>query len=459
MAAKGSCEFCACVTKACLHTWRKTLDAQNHAQEWRKNMSEQRSLIVGFDLCERDSQICCYNPKTFEAESICMTSDETKYLIPTVLGVKEKTKEWVYGEEAFSFSEAGTGVLIEGLLSKVIYNKETEIYGVSFKPEALLEKYLRKCLQLLKTYYPTNSILKLVVTIKESSESLKEGIYRVLNNLGIGKDRVWIQSHSQSYQYYALYQSKELWMNDVGLFDFDEQGLIYQQITIDRKTHPFLVGITEKNFQDIMSFQALEEIKDGDKLEYLFGNLAKKVLHKQIVSTIYITGKGFEGSWADGVLKELCVGRRIFKGQNLYVKGACYAAKELTGEHKLEDFLLLGSEMITSNFFINGYFDTKPAEVVLAKAATPWYEAEEKLDLILDDINEITVYRKDLLKHETVSYSLSLEGLPNRPVKTTRVEVRIKFMDKNTAILSVKDKGFGGFFPSSNRIWEKEISF
>lgn len=422
-------------------------------------MSEQKSLIVGFDLCDRDSQLCCYNPKTFEAESICVTSDKTKYLIPTALGVKEKNKEWIYGEEAYLADKAGTGVLVDGLLSKLLTGEDTEIYGVPFKPVALLEKYFRKCLQLLKIYFPSNSILKLAVTVKESEGAVKEGIYQALNNMGIGKDRAVVLSHSQCYQYYALYQSKELWLNDIGLFDFDEEGLNYQQITIDRKTKPYVVGILKKELNDIINYQSLEEIQDKERQEYLFSNLAKKVLYKQVVSTIYVTGKGFEGTWADAVLKELCIGRRVFKGQNLYAKGACYAARELSGEQKLEDFLLLDGDMITSTFYINGYYDNKPAIATLAKVSSPWYDLEEKLDLILDDSNEINIYRKDILKHETQTYSLMLEGLPKRPNKTTRVEIRIRFLNRNTAVITVKDKGFGNFFPSTNRIWEMEITF
>ncbi|WMJ86322.1 DUF5716 family protein [Anaerocolumna sp. MB42-C2] len=422
-------------------------------------MSEQRSLIVGFDLCEQDSQICCYNTKTQEPESICVTSDKTKYLIPTVLGVKQRTKEWVYGEDAFHCKETGTGVLIDQLLKKVINQEDTDIYGVPFSPVALLEKYLRKCLQLIKINYPSNSIQKIVVTIKESTEILKEGIYKALDSMGIGKDRAFIQSHSQSYQFYALYQKKELWMNDVGLFDFDENGLVYKQLMIERKSLPYLVDIEEKNYQDVLNNQVAEDITDKDKLEYLFRNIANQALHKQIVSTIYITGKGFEGTWADKVFKELCIGRRVFKGQNLYVKGACFAALELAGEHNLDDIILLGDDMISSSFYLLGYYDTKQAEAVLAKAGTLWCEADDKIDLILDDLHELTIYRKDILKHETIPYTISLDGLPNRPNKTTRVEVRIKFLSNNTAIISVKDKGFGSFYPSSNRIWEKEIVY
>ena len=34
----------------------------------------------------------------------------------------------------------------------------------------------------------------------------------------------------------------------------------------------------------------------------------------------------------------------------------------------------------------------------------------------------------------------------------------IKFADVNTCLVTLKDKGFGKLFPSSNRIWEKLIN-
>lgn len=421
-------------------------------------MSEQRSLLVGLDLSGDYSQICCYNQKTLEPESICASSDKTKYLIPSVLGVKNTTKDWVFGEEALALHEAGKGVIICDLLNKVRNREETEIFGVFFEGIPLLEKFLRKCLQLLKIYYPTNSILKLVVTIQDLSEELKEGVYKALSNLGIEKDRAFVQNHTTSYQYYALSQSKELWINDIGLFDFDEKGLIYKQISINRKTQPYMVSIEEKDFSDILNYKILEEIEDTDKLEYTFRNLAKNVLYKQVVTTLYFTGKGFDGNQTDHVLKELCAGRRVFKGQNLYSKGACYRAMDLAGERKLGDFLFLGSDMITVYFYISAIYNAKPAEVVLAKPGTLWNEIDEKIDFILDDSNEITLYVKNIENGEVKTCLIPLEGLPKRPNKTTRIQVRLRFINKWAAVITVKDKGFGSFYPSSNRVWEKEIS-
>ncbi|MDF2611095.1 MAG: hypothetical protein K0R92_2569 [Lachnospiraceae bacterium] len=418
-------------------------------------MSDLRNLIVGLDLSKEYTQICCYNYKTLEAESLSMAKD--KYLIPTALGVKNYSKDWVFGEEAVTCHEKNTGVFVDRLLERVEDAMETEIFGTSFSPVTLLEKFLRKCLQVIKTYYPGNSILRIVVTLKELQEDLIKGVYQALKNLGIDKDRALVQSYAQSYQYYALSQSKELWTGDIGLFDFDAEGLIYQQITVNRSENPYVVSLIEKSFKDTLSFDMLEKYAMGENLEYIFQNIAMNVLHKQVVSTLYATGIGFESSWADNVLKDLCIGRRVFKGQNLYAKGACYAARELTDEKSLGDFVFLGKEMITGNLTTEGYLKAGQAEIVLVRAFQPWYEVDTKVDFILEELNEIPIYITNSLTKERKKYTIDLNGLTKRPDRTTRIELRVKFYSQSTAVITVKDKGFGSFYPSSNRIWEETV--
>ena len=50
------------------------------------------------------------------------------------------------------------------------------------------------------------------------------------------------------------------------------------------------------------------------KMEYAFVNLANTQLHKQMISTIYVTGEGFQGERANTALSQLCNGRRVFRG-------------------------------------------------------------------------------------------------------------------------------------------------
>lgn len=417
---------------------------------------EQRNLLVGYDLCDDFSGISCFNPKTFEPESICIGKDPNKFLIPTVVGVKKDTKEWVYGEDAIALEKDGYGVIVSNLVEKVRLGNEVTVLGSSFSPITLLEKFLKKTLLLLKIYYPSNSIQRIVITVKELDKKIVNGIYAALMSLGIDKDRAFIQSHDQSYEYYTLSQPKELWMNDVALFDFNEKGLSYSQINIVRNMTQNIVSTTKKDYSEILSYDMLIE-GSKERISNVFLNISKSVLHKQIVSTIYVTGKGFEGDWSDDALIELCKGRRVFKGNNLYTRGACYTARELADNPKLSEYIFLGDEMIKYSLALQGYYNAKSSDIILMKETSNWYDVSEKLYVILDETDCINITLRDAWNRDRRSETLKLDGIPKRPNKTTRIEIRLKCLNSTTVILTAKDKGFGELYPSSYRIWEKEI--
>lgn len=418
-------------------------------------MNDQRNLIVGFDFSKDYTQFCCLNLETMEPESVSILKN--KYLIPSVLGVKSYSKNWIFGEEAISCHEKNTAVLIDDLIGKMENKVQTEVFGTVFQPEILLSKFFRKCLQTLKGYFPNNSILKIVITVKNLNDNLVNGIYTALKEIGIDRDRAFVHSHAESYQYYALSQSKELWASDVGLFDFDEEGLTYHQISINRFDHPYVVSLSEKDYSQTLQYEMLKQSTEPEKLEYTFQTVAADALHRQVISTIYATGIGFDGEWSDNALKQLCIGRRVFKGQNLYSKGACYAAKEMVGEQTLSDFIFLGKDKIMGTIYTQGYLNSDYQEIVLAKALTPWYEVDLHTDFILDGTEEVPIIVKNIKTKKITTYCMLLHDIPKRPSRTTRIEIRVKFYNQTTAVITVKDKGFGDFYPSSNRIWEETI--
>jgi hypothetical protein len=421
------------------------------------NMSEERSLIVGFDLCDDFSQISCFNKKTFEPESICFAGEEGECLIPTVLAVKKDTCEWVYGQEAILLSNREEAVKINHILKQLKDKKEIMVFDSKIDAISLLERFFRKSLSLLKIKYPNEMIDKIVITVEKLDKDVIKGIYKALEGLLIKKDRVSIISHEGSLAHYTLNQHKELYMNDVGLFDFTKSGLFYYQLSIDRRHHPHPVTIVKKDCSDMLTLEMVTGQAYKNCLKYLFQNIANSILHKQIISTLFFTGIGFEGDWADEIMKSLGVGRRIFKGQNLYAKGACYAARTYTEPDRMKDFIIVTDEMITSSVSILAYYDAKVSEILIAKAATPWYNISEKFYLILDEKEEIEVFFKDMKRKEPICHVINLEGLPKRPKKMTKVLMKFEFVDKNTCVITVKDDGFGDFYPSTNRVWEKTM--
>lgn len=410
-------------------------------------MDTSRKVIVGYDLCEDVTQISCYSYKSFEPIQIGTRVDSEDYLIPTVLGLKAETKQWLFGQEAKDYAARGDGYLVDQLLTKLKHREEVEIDGQHYKALTLMEKYLRRTLTLIKNHFPTEPITKLVVTIRKSDPDIVDGIYEALSLLGIEKDRAVVMSHPGAYMYYALSQDKTLWMNDVGLFDFNEDGLSFYQIKLNRRNRPMIAGLTKQEFHDVISYETIKN-RSGNAA-YIFENVANNVLYKQIISTLYFTGVGFEGDWAEQSIKKLCAGRRVFYGQNLYTKGACYAAKELSGDKKLEDIILLNDDMITSTVSVRVYRDAKLREVPIVEAGTVWYEAKGCLEVIPEGTRELELIIRNVMSGDIEREFYTLEQLPQRPDRMTRLQLLFTCRDKSTGVLTVTDLGFGDFYPES----------
>lgn len=416
-------------------------------------MSENNRLLVGIDLGETITQMTCFDRKIYEPVPVGRKKgEEREYEIHTALVVRPDSGEWFWAD---GIEEPEHGVLIQNLLDKVMQGDTFEQDGYTFHSREVLKRFLVKLLSLLKEYFPDETILRLVITVEEKERHLTETIRSVCEELGIQKERLVVQNHRQSYMYYAVSQAKELWMNNVGLFEYNQKGLSYSQINIDRRVTPWIVGVTKKDLSDVLDYSMLQD-SDID-MGYAFVNVAGTVLHKQMVTTVYVTGKGFEEPWANEALKELCSGRRVFRGQNMFTKGACYAARELSGQGKLDQCLFLDEDMISANISIRTYHEAKMQEVLLAKAGTLWSEVDSSVDVIPDDEEEIQITAQDVLRHETKAHMLSLSGFAGRENKMTRFTIRIRFADRETCIVTLKDNGFGEYCPSSNRIWERSI--
>ena len=413
-------------------------------------MDNSKKLIVGYDLCDDYSQICCYSYKTFEPISIGFNEDEDDTFIPTALCVNKDSRVWLYGKDAIACHKDGSGILIDNLLDKLKNDEEIQIFEESYSAVDLLEKFFRKTLTLLKDYFPTEIITQLVVTISELDSPIVDGIYEALLMLGIDKDRVTVISHGTSFMYYALTQDRELWLNDVGLFDFQSKGLCYYQISINRRINPMIAILEKQDFSDTLNHQVIKENKVDKR--FVFENIANTLLYKQIITTLYFTGKGFEGDWAMESIQSLCAGRRVFMGQKLYVKGACYGAKELSGDRKLDNIILLNNDMIVNSVAVRAYVDGNIQEVILTDATVPWYEVNSEVEVILDDAVDLEVIFRNIITKEIIRERIPLNSLPKRPNRMTRLKLHLSCMDRNRAKLIITDLGFGDIYPAMVRL-------
>ncbi len=420
-------------------------------------MDEERVLIIGFDLCDDYSQISCLRRKNTvtneEPESVCMTPDKTKYLLPTAVCVRENTKEWIIGEEAERCRDRRAGEYVDKLLSRFENSEKVTIYDTEITADVLIERFFRKVLGIIRQRYQNSSILQLVVTVPNCSPALEDALYEVFSRLGIEKDRVCIINHTLAFMYYVVSQPRDQWVNDVALFDYGPEGLHYYQLSFGRKTLPNTVvaehiDLSDRITYDMYSGHMSERLTKGFETE------ANQALHKKLITSVFVAGRGFEGVWADGVLRSLCMGRRVFKGQNLYAKGACYAARAKV-QGGLENYIFLPEDRITSDISLKAYADGKEQMIPLANVGENWQKAGRTLRILLDNTSELEFLVSDCIRRDSVQEIVRLDSPVKRENKTVRLEVTLRFEDRNMAIVKIKDTGFGDFYKTNYRVWEQ----
>lgn len=416
-------------------------------------MEEERTLLVGFDLCDDYSQLSCIFKNAPEPESVCITPDQSKFLIPTAVCVREMTKDWVIGEEAERCRDRMAGVYVDKLLSRLESQETVEIYGSLFSPEVLLEKYFRKIFGILRQRYQNNSIRQLVITLRNCTPKTEEHLYGVMLALGIDKDRVKIISHTTGFMYYIVSQPRDVWINDVALFDYGVDGLRYCQLSFGRKGTPMAVVADCVDLSDDISFDMLSQMS-AERLAHAFESIANLTLHKKIITSLFVTGRGFEGDWATDVLRRLCMGRRVFLGQNLYTKGACYAARALV-QNRLQEYRFLSEECIKASVSLRVYHDAQTYQLELASAGDNWKSAGTSCTLILDQCNELEFTLSDAVRRDKVLEIMTLDGPVRRERRSTRLQLNFRFISRDMAVVKLKDIGFGEFYKTNYRVWEQ----
>ena len=98
-------------------------------------------------------------------------------------------------------------------------------------------------------------------------------------------------------------------------------------------------------------------------------------------------------------------------------------------------------------------------EILLAVASygDNWYESKSSLELILDDQKEIEFIISHLDSRKKRIVSVPLSRFPERPRRTTRIQMNIGFTDENTMAVVIRDKGFGELFPASDTVIRQEV--
>lgn len=427
-------------------------------------ITKRNKVVVGFELGNDYSQISYCRQDQSMPDTISLVMGEEQYNIPTVLCRKADTEEsaaWSIGKEALKNVKEGNGILIQDLL-ELAKNKTNVKFGrEEFQPEELLKIFVKKALAILSAYVRSEDIEAITFTMKEMDTHRMEVLREAVAHIGARNLGVYFLSHEDCFYQYMIHQPEEMWIHDVLLFDYRKEGIKSYLLQMNRKTSPVACFIETAVFpqMEIPDLSGKSETAKGafyKQLDSVLLEIARKQCDQKTVTSVFLLGDSFSKEWCRESLKYLCRGRRVFQGNNLFSKGACYGARERILPSTLStSYVYLSDDKLRANIGMTCDRGQQEIYYPILDAGTNWYEAHKSFDVILVKDNSITLNIVPVDGSKTRLARISLEGLKVRGNKTNRIGLFFYMEDPNAVQIEITDKGFGEFFLSTGQIWKE----
>lgn len=394
--------------------------------------------ILGIDISDISTSLAYYN-------------EEKIYKYPSVICKDKDTGKWLVGEEAYESLLACSGTISDKLLSMTKKNHFTHIDGIKYYGIDLLQIYLSilidRSLENGNMAYPE----KIVVVIPSISADLVDKILTCFINLGYLRNNILVISRAESLIYYTLSQSKEIWNNQVALFDLSNQNFVYYELKIQRNARNSIIYVDSKKMEESINIDLLNNAAGAKLADKILTDTAKELIGKKLFSSILLTGKGFEKTdWASDFLSFAANRRKIFYEADIFARGASIKAVELFNNKPLFNMTCICDGRMDMSVGINIEKDNKISELSLLRAGDTWYNRASKFRFIADAVSEIELLITPIEKRRKRIVRLNLDFLPIRPNKARRIDIKTSFKDAKTLLLDISDAGFGDFYKKTD---------
>lgn len=409
-------------------------------------LNNNKKLMIGYDLANTCSQISyCYKKESEDVETVGTVEGEENFDIPTVLCKRIGTNQWLFGHDAVRFcrERREEGILVENLLELALSGEPVQIDGKEYHPAALLALFIRRS---LGTVVPANEgdrIDSIMFTCERVDEKMEALIRRVEKTLDLRNAEIFCQCYEESFFSYMMSRPQSLWDAGVLLLDYRSNPLNALQMECNSNTVPKVMYSVGSRF----SF-------GGTDRELL--DIGQQLCDGRQISSVYLIGEKFREEWMEESLRYLCTGRRVFQGNNLYSKGACYSLRDRQQEENRE-YIFLGPDKWKSNVGMKVYKRGESVYNALLDAGMNWKTLEESFECYLKGENYLELLITPLTKGSGKRVFMELEGLGLEPSGVTRIRIKLQCLQENLLQITVCDLGFGEFRQATDRQWVKEV--
>lgn len=414
-------------------------------------------LIIGIDYTDKYCQACYFSYRHNRPESISTGEEALRYLFPTALCFNDETKSWVIGKNAIDYAENNKTILFKDLLENALNNEACYINEFEYSYTQLIAVYLGKLIEHIQIATSVMNIENITINMRDINHENKQVMLDAFEHLKISNSKVKLQTCSESYAYFVLNEKADFWHDGSLLFEFSESGFFQKELSVTKQNGDTYVYITENDCSEDFTMKNLGGYNGPGLMDSKFLLLYDNLISQGSVSSVFLTGQGFENIWFPNTLQEISNTTRVFRGNILYAKGACLAGFRRAYSDE-EDYKIICEGRTTVNISTTVRHNGVEMLINLSKAAVDWFDAGSKTEFILDDTRTIVFYIRSLISRQRASVEFDLENFPKRPNKTTRVEVEIRYEGPTQCVIAVRDLGFGEFYPSSNNSVVKSIN-
>ncbi len=415
-------------------------------------------LILGIDLCDSFSQISVYSPEKKAPEPLLLGGAESNGLISTTLCKVRGQDSWLIGTEAYQRALMGEGTMVDKLVKLLMRDTSATIEGVQYSAVQLMAAFITQLIRLPKIIYKEEEIDGIAFGLRQLDPDLLDRLTEACDLCGLDRKKVRFLSHTECFAYYVASQPKDLWPNTAAAFDLTEAGLDYFEMQVIRGRRPQILQAAREPLDEAFDLDLLETPMGERMADTILSACADRKLQKKLVSSVFLTGEGFISvDFAKEFLKKVCNKRKVFSGQHLFADGAALIAYDGTLPESAFPYLCLCEGRLASTISLYALQDGKNEQLILASAGSNWYESKASAEFILDDVHTLELMVTPFATQRVETISLSLDELPARPNKTTRIQLIVSFSSESRVTVRVIDKGFGEIFPASGIVIRKDF--
>ena len=413
--------------------------------------------VIGYDLSKEYVQMSfCRidgnNPETFSTDE-----SQEQYNIPMALCRNRETGQWVIGEEAICCADEGNGQLITGFLQVAKDGGTMFVDKEEYHAKDLLALFLKRSLGMLPVMDTPEKIANITIALRGADVQMIKMLQSAVGLLKVDAERISFTGYEECVFFYMLYQSEELQNHQILVFDSGDENLWSYRLERNHFVKPGIAVVEAKEYTDfkVKDPRYLSKAEKDNKLL----EIATQICENRVFAGVFLIGEGFYDDWCNSSLRFLCRNRRVFKGNNLFSKGACLAAREKVNSSGYEKSIrYFGMDRLKCNIGIQTWTNGKENHIPLIEAGIHWYEAEAEAEVILHETNTVGITVEYINSRQTAVADFVLEGLPVTPNRMTRIKIDIKMVSENGVVLHATDLGFGEIYPSCGKEWTEEMN-